>query len=161
LFCGQDIGAQFGLPATWDVCVDEITCPPFNPDLPNGSFCTAECPCGHGEGDCDNDAQCGGGTFCAHDVGPQYGLPANWDVCVEELECPEFDLSDPDPEFCSVSCPCSSGEGDCDADNECAGSLVCAQDVGANYGLPPLWDMCQSPFVVPVQPIPVQPLYPW
>lgn len=161
LFCGQDIGAQFGLPATWDVCVDELSCPPFDPGLPNGSFCSADCPCGDGEGDCDSDAQCQDDLFCAHDVGPQFGLPANWDVCVAELECPDYDPARPNAEFCSVSCPCDVGEGDCDSNDECAGFLVCADNVGGQYGLPAHWDMCRSPLVVPTFPtFPTQPSFP-
>jgi hypothetical protein len=162
LFCGHDIGGQFGLEPSWDVCVDALTCPPFNPDLPNASFCSAECPCGHGEGDCDNDAQCEPEAFCAHDVGPQYGLPANWDVCVTELECPDFDPAAPDAELCSATCPCSGGEGDCDTNDECLGSLVCAQNVGADYGLPSHWDVCESPFAGPSLPQgPALPAFPW
>ena len=36
--------------------------------------------------------------------------------------------------YCSSSCPCDAGEGDCDYDTDCRGSLVCSQNVGAAYG---------------------------
>lgn len=28
------------------------------------AYCTEECPCGEGEGDCDTSAQCAGGLVC-------------------------------------------------------------------------------------------------
>jgi hypothetical protein len=49
------------------------------------------------------------------------------------------------PDYCAESGPCSEGEGDCDGDSECASGLICAQDVGANYGWSPLTDVCVKP----------------
>ncbi len=34
--------------------------------------------------------------------------------------------------YCTSSCPCTAGEGDCDSDAECAGSLVCKQQSGTD-----------------------------
>ncbi|MCH9686965.1 MAG: S1 family peptidase [Deltaproteobacteria bacterium] len=39
-------------------------------------------------------------------------------------------------------CECASGNGDCDNDDECQGSLVCAHDVGETFGLPAAADVC-------------------
>merc|ERR1711892_348874 len=36
--------------------------------------------------------------------------------------------SSSDWNFCSVSAPCSLGQGDCDSDSECANSLICGPD---------------------------------
>ncbi len=47
--------------------------------------------------------------------------------------------------FCSAACPCEDGEGDCDSDAECKPGLVCARDVGANYGAYFTVDICQKP----------------
>ena len=50
-------------------------------------------------------------------------------------------------ECCKEQGPCGEGEGDCDQDNECAGSLECGQDNCA-WGMDPLgsWDdCCQDP----------------
>ena len=142
LLCANDIGWHYGLPATWDVCVSEIECPAYDPHNPNGSFCTEACPCDDGQGDCDSDNQCAPGLHCATDVGPIYGLPVGWDVCVSEVECPAYDPQNPDASFCTAGCPCSSGQGDCDYDNQCDDGLVCTHNVGDLYGLPASWDVC-------------------
>ena len=41
--------------------------------------------------------------------------------------------------------PCMVGEGDCDSDTECQTGLLCSPDVGARYGLPASYDVCESP----------------
>jgi len=50
----------------------------------NGAYdnCKSWCPCGHGEGDCDSDSDCQPGLRCAHEVGAQFGMRANVDVCM-------------------------------------------------------------------------------
>jgi hypothetical protein len=47
-------------------------------------------------------------------------------------------------DYCSSGCPCAEGQGDCDGDSECKPGLVCAKDVGANYGQPAWVDLCQK-----------------
>jgi len=42
-----------------------------------------------------------------------------------------------DSAYCTSSCPCGQGEGDCDSDAECTGNLVCRQKSGT--------DVCVSP----------------
>ena len=39
----------------------------------------------------------------------------------------------------------AEGEGDCDSDSECADGLICAQNVGADYGWPASRDVCELP----------------
>ena len=59
--------------------------PKCNPDTwssYDSSCCTAENPCGVGEGDCDTDNQCAGGLVCGVDnCGPEF--PSNYDCCRE------------------------------------------------------------------------------
>ncbi len=61
-------------------------CTGTNGDLHN--FCSSECPCGLNQGDCDSDADCAVGLRCASDVGAQFGMPADYDVC----RPPTFDI---------------------------------------------------------------------
>jgi hypothetical protein len=53
-----------------------------------------------------------------------------------------FDIGRPDDEYCSSSCPCGPGEGDCDADSECFLGLTCHADSGDKVGLPDYYDVC-------------------
>ena len=131
LYCAQDVGADYGWPASRDVCE---ACPEFvaGPDA-----CTSSCPCGEGEGDCDSDTDCEAGLTCVQDVGANYGWPASRDVCEA---CPEFVAG---PDACTSSCPCGEGEGDCDSDADCEAGLTCVQNVGADYGWPASRDVCQ------------------
>jgi len=46
--------------------------------------------------------------------------------------------------YCSESCTCQNGEGDCDKDTECTGILTCVNNVGANYGWASSVDVCES-----------------
>jgi hypothetical protein len=82
LGCVNDAGATFGLPANWDMCVDDCTASGVTPTT---DFCkSAKCgPCRHGQGDCDKDAECAPGLKCVNDIGAKFGLPADWDVCVD------------------------------------------------------------------------------
>ena len=76
LVCVQNVGANYGWPASRDVC--EAACPDFvaGPDA-----CTSSCPCGEGQGDCDSDADCAPGLVCVQNVGANYGWPVSRDVC--------------------------------------------------------------------------------
>ena len=117
----------------------------FDPRFPDRNLCNDPlCPCQEGEGDCDNDSQCAGSLRCFHDVGPQYGLPAYWDVC--RAPCPKFDPRTPNASFCNdPACPCDLGEGDCDRDSQCKGNLVCGRNNGAPFGLPWYYEVCIRP----------------
>ncbi len=138
LVCAADVGSRYGLPAHYDVCER-----PGGSSTPDPHLCRDYGPCGVGQGDCD-PGQCEAGLVCAADVGPQYGFPAIYDVC----EVPSGTLTQaPDPHFCvpgGVHYPCEAGEGDCDP-GQCAAGLVCATDVGATYGLPAIYDVCEVP----------------
>lgn len=84
LHCFLNAGADFGLDPDIDVCA---AC---RPPSQNGHihFCTPDCPCGPGEGDCDGDlipdyGDCEPGLTCVSNVGPQLGLPEGTDVCLD------------------------------------------------------------------------------
>lgn len=139
-YCAADIGAQFGCAAEVDICQPFPGCHTSRPGSP--TFCSQSCPCDAGEGDCDSDLECATGTYCRADVGANYGWDASVDVC-EAL--PGCHTSSPgSPTFCSSSCRCEAGEGDCDSDLECAMGTYCRADVGANYGWSADIDVCEA-----------------
>jgi hypothetical protein len=86
LSCTHDVGSQYGLPATADVCeapgakADAGGCPFSSGDW---QYCSdPRCgPCLQSEGDCDSDSDCAAGLVCAFNAGPRHGLPKNMDVC--------------------------------------------------------------------------------
>lgn len=47
--------------------------------------------------------------------------------------------------YCSSSCKCGEGQGDCDSDSECQSGLVCGTDNGALAGCPASVDVCVKP----------------
>ena len=76
LACVNDVGAQYGLPAHYDVC--EVPSGGGSPG--HADYCRDYGPCSAGQGDCD-PGQCAAGLVCVNDVGQEYGLPAHYDVC--------------------------------------------------------------------------------
>ena len=130
LVCVNDVGAQYGLPAHYDVCEAG------GRGQPDPDYCRDFGPCSAGQGDCD-PGQCAAGLVCVNDVGAQYGLPAHYDVCEAGGR------GQPDPDYCRDFGPCSAGQGDCDP-GQCAAGLVCVNDVGAQYGLPAHYDVCEQ-----------------
>ena len=84
LECHQNVGADYGLSSSLDICEAPIVCEDFDRHHPDGSFCTVDCPCALGEGDCDNDSQCNAGLKCGLNNGPSFGLPTGWEVCVKK-----------------------------------------------------------------------------
>ena len=143
LICAQDVGADYGFSATYDVCEQPYSCP-----YPNGhvDYCRDCGPCGAGEGDCDGDGECESGLICAQDVGADYGFSATYDVCEQPDSCP---YPNGHVDYCRDCGPCGAGQGDCDGDGECESGLICAQDVGADYGFPATYDVCEHPYSCP------------
>ena len=137
--CLRDAGLAFGYSdPDLDVCSD--VCPTTG--VGAGNYCSENCPCEHGEGDCDDDEDCVAGTFCLRDVGIDFGFSdPDLDVCSEI--CPTTGVGAGN--YCSSDCPCDYGEGDCDGDDECASGLVCGDDNGAEFGFEPSTDVCVTP----------------
>lgn len=127
--------------------------------------CTDVCPCPSGHGDCDSDAECQPGTVCIADNGDKFGFPAGHDICAPatcrngvqdpdedgidcggpcssmscEQYCDAYKSTYPNgnAKHCSVTCPCATGQGDCDSDAECEPGNVCVNN-GDKFGFPGL-----------------------
>jgi hypothetical protein len=136
LVCATDYGSMFKMTAGTDVCV---TAQCAGRTVASGSFCTEECPCGHGGGDCDSDADCILGLVCVDNVGATFGMSAATDVCMPPA-C--GDVSPGASTFCSTDCPCGNGGGDCDDDAECMPGLHCGTNNGASFGFSSSTDVC-------------------
>lgn len=101
LICVPNNGLKFGFPSNWDVCAaahcangvldgDETaadcggscgTCSSCLGTAGGPDFCNG-CLCASGQGDCDSSAQCASGLVCGANIGPQFGRPRGYDVCV-------------------------------------------------------------------------------
>jgi hypothetical protein len=145
LICAQNVGAKYGWPAGRDVCEQPSGGGTYNLFVPGPDWCRDYGPCSEGQGDCDGDAECQSGLICAQNVGAKYGWPAGRDVCEQPSGGGTYNLFVPGPDWCRDYGPCSEGQGDCDGDAECQSGLICAQNVGANYGWPAGRDVCESP----------------
>ena len=171
LICSTDVGPQYGYAGWVDICeVDHAVLPPPPPQPANchvgqsGSFayCTRDCPCAAGEGDCDNAAECIPGTHCEHNIGPQFGWHASLDVCMPDgggqvaaapPPPPPPPPAPPPPQnchrgalggytYCSAGCPCAARQGDCDNNSECQQGTECRNNIGAQFGWAANVDVC-------------------
>jgi cysteine-rich repeat protein len=79
----------------------------------------------------------GGGDDSAYDA---TFVAYDW---IADNACTPFDPTHPQPAFCDDPlCPCTTGEGDCDDDDHCRGSLDCRFNIGDTVGLPADYDVC-------------------
>ncbi len=145
LSCVNSVGADCGFSSDVDVCEGgggSTGCSGY--PLGDYDHCSSSCPCSAGEGDCDGDSECAFGLSCVNNVGADYGFSSGVDVCEGGggSTCSGYPLGDYD--YCSSSCPCSAGEGDCDGDRECASGLSCVNNVGADYGFDRGVDVCEG-----------------
>ncbi len=87
----------------------------------DSNYCTNSCLCNLGEGDCDSNAQCATGLICE-----ERGAV---DVCVKPTTDPGSCHTVPvnDSNYCTSSCLCKLGEGDCDSNSQCATGLICEE----------------------------------
>ena len=141
LVCANDVGARYGLPAYYDVCEARSGGGSGQPG--HADYCRDYGPCSAGQGDCD-PGQCASGLVCANDVGAQYGLPAHYDVCEAQGGNDSGRGQPGHVDYCRDYGPCGVGQGDCDGNSECQSGLQCANDVGAQYGFPADYDVCQE-----------------
>jgi hypothetical protein len=119
-----------------------------NAQFAGAEYCTAACACGLGGGDCDPEdvTGCLPGLVCANNYGPAFGMPPGHEVCVPKT-CTERTAEDAQygkNEFCTAACPCGLGGGDCDPEDVtgCLPGLVCANNYGPAFGLPPGHEVC-------------------
>lgn len=109
---------------------------------PDSTCCTPEYPCTEGNGDCDGDDECAGNGLCGYNncgalnTPPVGQWPATYDCCMdaEDVVCDDTESPfwDADVGCCTSQNPCTEGNGDCDSDSGCAGSLVCGYNA-CNY----------------------------
>merc|ERR1712110_803879 len=112
------------------------------------SCCSSSNQCGVGEGDCDNDSHCLGNLKCGHGIGDNcdtsLGFPLGFDCCYDPNKVGCHDGSG-GWSCCSSSNQCGVGEGDCDKDSDCSGSLKCGtNNCDASLGFRSGYDCCES-----------------
>lgn len=128
--CKTDYGAYYGLPSGWEVCersdCDRSTSPHNNPG--HSSYCSEECPCAAGFGDCDSDDpsepwDCLNGLTCVTNVGPKFGMGPEHDVCLP-AHCADGVKDDDETDIdCGNSC------GGCDNGLDCGDNVDCWDDL--------------------------------
>lgn len=139
LVCDSNVGLAFKMTPDSDICVPpQCSLKTIGAD----DYCSPDCPCGQGGGDCETAADCLPGLICAQNFGAAFGYKGVTDVCMPpECAVGPF-IADG---FCTPSCPCGVGGGDCDSDAECMPGLVCGTNNGRDFGQPADWDMCVRP----------------
>ena len=147
-YCGADIGGDIPsefLSSTNELFVkfssdSGLTRPGFLISYKSVERYCSLTTCQEGEGDCGEDSECEGSLVCGqmncanntathcctktcHDDSECYNQECNTGVNQCRLDSYSTDWS-----LCSQASPCSDGQGDCDLDSECQGSLVCGSD---------------------------------
>ena len=120
----------------------------YGPSAPVNDCCTGSTPCGVGEGDCDEDGHCAGSLKCGKDNCLEgVGFPMDtFDCCFQPYtRC--YGPSATADGCCTKLNPCEHGEGDCDTDEQCAGSLKCGTNncmIGVGFSRDN-FDCCEKP----------------
>ncbi|WP_437998322.1 hypothetical protein WMF26_48825 [Sorangium sp. So ce185] len=127
--------------AAW--VMDALTCGPFDTSDIDDGFCSPDCKCGVGEGDCDSDFDCKTGLVCGSNNGALVGLPDVFDVCVE----PGARQSSSASGYCASVGGCQIYEGNCNKHEECKAGLVCRPDVGYAIGESDTTNVCDLPWM--------------
>jgi hypothetical protein len=78
LVCLHDAGFAFGYEDD-EVDVCSSVCPTRGVGAWN--YCSPQCPCGAGQGDCETDSDCLPFHQCTSDIGPTFGFQREVDVC--------------------------------------------------------------------------------
>lgn len=137
--CDSNVGAAFGLGPTSDVCVTSACAAKV---IGSQQYCSADCPCGYGGGDCNSASGCQDGLTCDSNVGAGFKMSPTSDICVPPA-CALFTLGAAN--YCSASCPCGHGGGDCDNDAQCMRGLVCRSNIGPAFNMSATTDICVPP----------------
>lgn len=109
--------------------LSDTVCDLYDPSEFHGSGqCTGNCRCDVWEGGCNSNGQCAPGLTCQSVPSGEalYGAPNGGNLCVDPT-CPTFNPLNPD---WTPGCRIGAGEGDCDTDEDCGGSLICKQNIG-------------------------------
>jgi len=86
--------------------------------------CTPRKPCGLRDGDCDQHIDCSGNLVCGVDNCPKrFGKGKDCCVRPKKPRC-----KGKWHHCCTSKKKCGMGDGDCDKDSDCIGSLVCGTD---------------------------------
>eukprot|EP00916_Digyalum_oweni_P022770 GHVL01037701.1.p1 GENE.GHVL01037701.1~~GHVL01037701.1.p1 ORF type:complete len:643 (+),score=146.95 GHVL01037701.1:29-1957(+) len=108
------------------------------------SYCTPDCPCNIGEGDCNDDSDCIGKLICKQQSGIDICAiytPIIQDNIQDNIQNSIENCHDPYPnghsQYCSIECKCDKYEGDCDTDDQCKDGLMCLQLTGIDVCFPP------------------------
>lgn len=141
--------------------------------LNDSNYCSPDCKCDLGEGDCDGTADCNihptlgqltcaghtiyfGGTKDTNACAPLHCANKKMDGDETQVDCggscgtncPNACANLPangTTLHCSTACRCPAGQGDCDAnDLECVAGAYCAQNVGNSFGFASTVDVCLS-----------------
>lgn len=99
--------------------------------------CSSSCRCGWTEIGCRSDGDCQSGLYCK--MRPQLGnrclkKPTSNDNN-SDADCHIYKPGN--EKYCTSSCRCKEGEGDCDNDSECKSGLVCKQQSGTDHCVKP------------------------
>jgi len=123
------------------------------------------CLCGQGEYPCARNVQCLPGLICAVNAGMPYGAPIGVNACVpphcmNRVKDADETLADCGGScgtncsvcsnyangvagHCRTYCPCSSGQGTCELDDECVAPLMCGAK-GAHFGFATNINVCTA-----------------
>jgi len=142
LVCKQNVGAKYGQSSGMDVC--EANTPSCSSDCASGQKrCSGSYlqTCGNYDSDScyewPSSTSGSGNSYCSNGCsGSQCSLPP------APTGCHTYPLWY--GEYCTSSCPCDAGEGDCDVDVDCKPGLKCVYDVGAKYGQASSMDVCEG-----------------
>jgi len=137
LVCGKDNCQGSGFDSTDDCCRD--------PCDGGDSCCRRNNVCKEGEGDCDSDTDCEGDLKCGKDNCRGLGFDSTDDCCHNPLQ-PWGEHCEGGDSCCTLDKPCFEGEGDCDEDSECRGSLRCGTDNCYGEGFDDTDDCCTRPW---------------
>merc|ERR1719412_2354703 len=122
--------------------------------------CTPQNPCPEGQGDCEIDSDCAGSLVCGNNNCKQFGsfFHEKDDCCVkpEPIPAPVKPRTCKGRNFsprpcCTPENPCPEGQGDCEIDGDCAGTLVCGNNNCKQFGsfFHPKDDCCVKPVPAP------------
>jgi hypothetical protein len=100
-----------------------------------GKTCSATCPCPEGVGPCTPPAP-GGVSPCAP------GLVCGTTGVCTPAACSPNPKPVWDSEYCSETCRCVAGRGDCDSDAECLPGLACVRNNGGDFNQDTDYDVC-------------------